>query len=137
MFPHIKNTSLANSMKLPTVSPALSSAGLQTIQASPVYGVHNPVLPPPIPLLPPSLFSPHPSLPDMRNPAFSDWYWGRMKDPLKGDYTRESYGRGGGFTSLLGRSSDPDAERLKKTLYRNDLQSQIEGNRVKRIEQYK
>lgn len=64
-------------------------------------GVINPVLPPPIPLIPPSLFSPHPSLPDLRNPHFSDGYWGRNRDGMKGDYIR-----GSGVSSLL-NGADP------------------------------
>ena len=116
------------------IQPVLQATGLQTVQASPINGIHNPVLPPPIPLIPPSLFSPHPSLPDLRNPAFSDWYWAKQKDGLKGDYIRGDHSRGSGYTSILGKSADVEGDRLKKTLYRNDLLSQMDGNRMKRID---
>ena len=87
----------------------LQTAGIQTVQASPIHGINNPVLPPPIPLIPPSLFSPHPSLPDLRNPAFSDWYWSKQKDPFsKGDYIRDTHLRGSGYGSILGQSGDID-----------------------------
>jgi hypothetical protein len=88
----------------------------------------NPILPPPpIPLIPPTLFSPHPSLPDLRNPSFSDWYWGRNNNGVKGDYIRDGgrgaagdFLRGSGMAGLgsIGLGGD---DRMKKSLYRSDL----------------
>jgi hypothetical protein len=81
------------------------------------------MMPPPVPLVPPSLFGGHPSMPELSNPGLSDWYWYRNKiDPLRGgDYYR-STGLGGLNGLLMGTSTDiTDKSRLKKELYRHDL----------------
>ena len=77
----------------------------------------NPLIPPPVPLVPPSLFGIHPSLPDLKIPGLSAHYWGRSPG-IGGDYVR-----GTGINSLLyGVSSDTvDKDKLKKALYGRDL----------------
>ena len=70
----------ASSMKLPTISPVMQAAGVQTFQGNPLTAIINPVIPPPVPLVPPSLFSPHPSMPLLRDPRFSDLHWDRYRN---------------------------------------------------------
>lgn len=83
-------------------------------------GIQNPALPPPIPLVPPSLFGTHPSVPDMRNPLLSDMYLGRY-GYLNGDYNRGLGGLGLNSLMLGGSANITDKDKLKKFLYRNDL----------------
>lgn len=73
-------------------------------------------MPPPVPLLPPSLFGSVPSLPDLRNPALSDWYWRGGRYGVNGDYVR-----GRGVNGLFLGAGDLEGDKLKKALYRNDL----------------
>jgi hypothetical protein len=103
-------------MKLPSISPVMNAIG-HTIQMDGTNAVLNPVLPPPVPLIPPSLFGTHPSLPELRNPLNADLYWNRSRGIAGGDYIR-----GSGLNSILYGSPDlMDKDKLKKTLYRNDL----------------
>ena len=95
----------------------MQAAGHQVIMKDGLTAVVNPMIPPPVPLIPPSLFGTHPSLPDLRNPVLADLYLNRHWDPLRGDYVR-----GVGLNSLLIGGVDlTDKDKLKKTLYRNDL----------------
>ena len=116
------------------------------INANPLDAAGNPINPPPVPLIPPSLFSSVPSLPELRNPYFSDHYWrggGKYNwlngggDYLRGggDYYGRDFLRGRGLNGLLpGEMNDP--EKVKSALYGRDLMYQMDDNRLRRYEKY-
>ena len=116
-------------VKLPTINPVLQTAGLQTIAANPLNAAGTPIMPPPVPLIPPSLFSSVPSLPHLKDPALSDWYW-------RGGRVGGDYIRGRGINGLLVGADTLDEAKLKKALYRNDLLNQMDDNKLRRVEKY-
>jgi hypothetical protein len=87
-------------------------------------------LPPPVPLIPPSLFASTPSLPHLRDPHLRDWYW-RGDSKIGGDYVR-----GPGINGMLTGIDPNDKDKLKKALYRNDLLNQMDDNKLRRIDRY-
>ena len=72
---------------------------------------------PPVPLVPPSLFGTYPSLPDLRNPHMSGYYFDRFRTGGLGDYNVR-HARGNGLGMLIGGRDYLDADKLKKAHYR-------------------
>jgi len=116
------------------------------INANPLDAAGNPTNPPPVPLIPPSLFSSVPSLPELRNPYFSDHYWRGGKynwlggdylrgDLYRGDLYRGDFLRGRGLHGLLPHELN-DPEKVKRSLYGRDLLYQMDDNKLRRYEKY-
>ena len=117
-------TGMQSLVKLPTINPVLQAAGFQTIAANPLNVAGSPSLPPPVPLLPPSLFGHAASLPELKNPLLSNFYQSKLYNDFNGDFRRGRHMNG----LLMGEHMDGD--RLKKALYRNDLMGQMDDNKM-------
>jgi hypothetical protein len=131
MIPNIGAlTGMQPVVRLPSINPVLQASGLQTISANPLNIAGNPTLPPPVPLLPPSLFGHAASLPELKNPLLSNFYQAKLYNDFNGDYRRGRHMNG----LLIGDHMDGDM--LKKALYRNDLLGQMDDNKYRRIEKY-
>ena len=85
-LPMVPYPNLGASTKLPSISPLLQKAGINTFQANPFNANGAPMMPPPVPLVPPSLFGSHPSWSEVRDPMNGHLYLDRFRRQLPGDY---------------------------------------------------
>lgn len=61
----------------------------------------------------------------------SDMYWRKNQQTIGGDYVR-----GRGINGLITGIDMNDKEKMKKSLYRNDLLNQMDDNKLRRIDRY-
>lgn len=122
------NTPFSNIAKLPNIQPVLQTAGAKTVvEGNPVAGSNFPTVPP-VPLIPPSLFGTHPSMPELKDPLYRRHWNSSVYDRL-GPYPGYPYdhryrnhpdyytGRNG----LLYGYGEVDDKKLRRKLYGADL----------------
>eukprot|EP00347_Sterkiella_histriomuscorum_P015493 403356821 len=121
-------------MSTPNLHPMTQTGRQAAFNSNPLAGLTNPMTIPPVPLMG-HLGAGMSGFAGYRNPNLLAGSL-HMNDRIGIDINSTmKFNRGAGINSLL-TGEYLDADRLKKTLYRNDLLTQMDDNKLRRVERY-